>query len=540
MAAPRPAGRTSGVLGVLAAALALGVAELTAALVGRPEAGPLLAVGSAVIDLSPAWLKDFAVRTFGTADKPVLLLTLAAATVAGSAAVGTAASRRPRSAIAALAGLAALAGAAALSRPRAGPIHVLPAAVGAAGSTFALLYGRRPPRLRREGRITLGDLARHGRREGCSTLGDLARHGRPVPRTAPAADRRTLLTRGAVLLGAAVLTGGTGRAITSARQASADGRALVLPPPADPARPLPPGVGARVPGLGPFTTPNDSFYRVDTALIVPRVPHQEWTLRIHGLVDRPVELDLADVLARPLTERDITLTCVSNEVGGPYAGNARWLGVDLAALLREAGIQAGADQVLSRSADGWSASTALDAVLDGRDALLAVAMNGAPLPPAHGFPARMIVPGLYGYVSATKWVTDLKLTRFADERAYWTRRGWAERAPIKTASRIEVPKPFAEVPAGPVAVAGTAWAQHRGIAAVEVRVDDGPWLRAGLAASGGPDTWRQWRMTWQATPGRHRLQVRATDAGGDVQTAERVPPIPAGATGRHTVLVTVT
>ncbi|MFI7461310.1 molybdopterin-dependent oxidoreductase [Nonomuraea sp. NPDC049646] len=520
-----PGAGVSGVFGVLAAALALGVAELTAALVGRPQAGPLLAVGSVFIDLSPAWLKDFAIRAFGSADKPVLLLTLAAVIAAASAAVGTAAPRRPRLAIAALAGLAAIAGAAALSRPGAGPIDALPAAVGAAGSSFALLYTRRRPRPARESRITLGGVV-------C--------YVHPLQLPVPAADRRALLTRGALVLGAAVLTGGAGRAITSARQASADGRALVLPPPADPARPLPPGVGLRVLGLGPFTTPNDAFYRVDTALIIPRVPHQEWTLRIRGLVDRPVELSFADLLARPLTERDITLTCVSNEVGGPYAGNARWLGVDLAALLREAGIQAGADQILSRSADGWTASTALESVLDGRDALLAIAMNGAPLPPAHGFPARMIVPGLYGYVSATKWVTDLKLTRFADERAYWTRRGWAERAPIKTASRIEVPKPFAEVPAGAVTVAGTAWAQHRGIAAVEVRVDGGLWSPAHLAPSAGPDTWRQWQTTWQAARGQHRIEVRATDATGHTQPAERVPPIPDGATGWHTVLVTVT
>ncbi|MEU8036447.1 molybdopterin-dependent oxidoreductase [Streptosporangium sp. NPDC049078] len=527
-AAPPASTPVSAAFGVLAAVLALGVAELTAALAGRPEAGPLLAVGSVFIDLSPAWLKDFAIRTFGAADKPVLLLTLAAVIAIASAAIGTAAPRRPRLAIAALLGLAALAGAAALSRPGAGPVDVLPAVVGAAGGTFALPYSRRGPRPRAGGRVTPGDLMR--------------RYGHPVqpPAPVPGADRRALLTHGAALLGAAVLSGGAGRAITSARQASADGRALTLPPPADPARPLPAGVGAHVPGLGPFTTPNDAFYRVDTALIVPRVPHQEWTLRVHGLVDRPIELTFADLLDRPLAERDITLTCVSNEVGGPYAGHARWLGIDLAALLREAGVQSGADQILSRSADGWSASTALESVLDGRDALLAIGMNGRPLPPAHGFPARMIVPGLYGYVSATKWVTDLKLTRFAAERAYWTRRGWAEQAPIKTASRIEVPKPFAEIPAGAVTVAGTAWAQRRGIAAVEVRVDGGPWRQADLAASAGPDTWRQWRTTWQAAPGQHRIEVRATDATGHTQPAERVPPIPDGATGWHTVLVTVT
>ncbi|MBB4917303.1 molybdopterin-dependent oxidoreductase [Streptosporangium saharense] len=507
MTAEKPARVVMAAFGVLAAALALGSAELTAALIGRPEAGPLPAVGSVFIDLSPAWLKDFAIRTFGAQDKLVLLVGLAAVIVIAAAAIGIAAPRRPYLAIAALTGLAAVAGAAALSRPGSRPADVLPAVVGAAGGAFALLRTRRL--------------------------------SQPGPETDDPA-RRVLLTRGAAMLGLAVLSGGTGRAIVSARRSSADGRALVLPRPADPAGTLPAGVELNVPGLGPFTTPNRAFYRVDTALVIPRVPYQEWTLRVHGMVDRPVELSFADVLARPLTERDITLTCVSNEVGGPYAGHARWLGVDLAALLRETGIRAEADQILSRSADGWTASTALESVLDGRDALLAIAMNGQPLSPAHGFPARMVVPGLYGYVSATKWVVDLKLTRFADERAYWTRRGWAERAPIKTASRIEVPKPFAEIPAGPVTVAGTAWAQHRGVAAVEVRVDGGPWRQADLAASAGPDTWRQWRTTWQATPGQHRIEVRATDATGHTQPAERVPPIPDGATGWHTVLVTVT
>ncbi len=505
--------------GVAAAALALGMAELTAALIERPAAGPLPAAGAVFVDLSPAWLQDFAIRTFGAQDKLVLFLGLTVVVVAGASAIGAAAPRRPRLAIGALVGLAALAGAAALSRPGSLRVDVLPAAVGAMGGTLALLYARRTP---------------PGNR---ATLGDLVRHDSPA--LAGGADRRALLTRGAAMLGVAVLAGGAGRAITSARQGAADGRALVLPGPADPARPLPAGADLNVPGLGPFTTPGDAFYRVDTALVIPRVPHHEWTLRVHGMVDRPAELTFADLLTRPLTERDITLTCVSNEVGGPYAGHARWLGIDLATLLREAGVQAGADQILSRSADGWTASTALETVLDGRDALLAVAMNGRPLPPVHGFPARMIVPGLYGYVSATKWVTELKLTRFTDERAYWTRRGWAEQAPIKTASRIEVPKPFAEVPAGPVTIAGTAWAQHRGIAAVELRVDGGAWWQAGLAASAGPDTWRQWRTTWQATPGQHRLEVRATDATGHTQPAERVPPHPDGATGWHSVLVTV-
>ncbi|MFC7641278.1 molybdopterin-dependent oxidoreductase [Streptosporangium lutulentum] len=269
------------------------------------------------------------------------------------------------------------------------------------------------------------------------------------------------------------------------------------------------------------------------------MPHRDWRLRIHGLVDRPVELTFDDLLARPLAERDITLTCVSNEVGGPYAYHARWLGVDLAALLRQAGVRSGADQILSRSADGWTCATPVETVLDGRDALLAVGMNGQVLPPVHGFPARMIVPGLYGYVSATKWVTDLKLTRFADELAYWTVRGWAERAPIKTASRIDVPKAFARLPAGRLTVAGVAWAQHRGVDAVEVRIDGGPWHQARLAPSANADTWRQWHLDWQVAPGEHRLEVRATDATGHTQPSQRVTPFPDGATGWHSVVVTV-
>jgi len=497
------------VSGLLAATAALGAAELAAALL-RPQASPLLAVGSAFIDLTPAWLKDFAIRTFGANDKPVLLLGLVTAVAACAAAVGVLSTRRPRVAAGGLTALSAIATVAALSRPHAVPTDALPSLIAAVTGVPALLV------LRRARETAPG----------------------PLPGTVRA-DRRALLRTGVAVLGFAAISGGTARAVNAARDAAAGGAGLTLPLPSDPARPLPPGSDLRLPGLSSFTTPNRSFYRVDTALVVPRVPYRDWRLRIHGLVDRPVELTFDQILSRPLLERDITLTCVSNEVGGPYAGHARWLGVDLAGLLREAGVRSGADQILSRSADGWTGGTAVEAVLDGRDALVAIGMNGEVLPAAHGFPARMIVPGLYGYVSATKWVTEIKLTRFADEQAYWTRRGWAESAPIKTASRIEVPKPFARIPAGRTTIAGTAWAQHRGVAAVEVRVDEGPWAQALLAPSPTPDTWRQWHLDWAATRGDHHLEVRATNTAGEVQPSQRTPPFPDGATGRHSVLVTV-
>ncbi|WP_424537101.1 molybdopterin-dependent oxidoreductase [Sphaerisporangium viridialbum] len=507
-------------------AVALGAAQLAAAL-DRPQASPLVVVGSAFIDLTPAWLKDFAIRTFGSDDKLVLLLGLAVVLVVVAAFAGVAAPRHPVLATAAPVVLGLVGCAAALSRPDAIVVDVVPSLVAALAGVLAL----------------------HALRRAWSRVFPaVATGGEPItgyPGTAfdgasgSTGDRRTLLRGGALMIGLAALGGGAGRAVTAVRQAAADPGPLRLPAPTDPAPALPRGVDLRLTGLGPFTTPNADFYRVDTVLVVPRVPHEQWRLRVYGLVERPVELTFADLLALPLVERDITLTCVSNEVGGPYVGNARWLGADLAALLRRAGVRSGADQILSRSADGWTCGTPVQTVLDGRDALLAVGMNGRTLPPEHGFPARMLVPGLYGYASATKWVTDIKLTRFADEQAYWTRRGWAERAPIKTASRIDVPRPFAQVDAGRTMIAGTAWAQHRGVAAVEVRIDGGAWRQARLAASANLDTWRQWHLDWLAAPGRHRLEVRATDVTGHTQPDHRAPPFPDGATGWHSVVVTV-
>ena len=279
--------------------------------------------------------------------------------------------------------------------------------------------------------------------------------------------------------------------------------------------------------------------RVDTALTVPRVDLDGWSLRVQGMVSREARLSFADLLAMPLIERPVTLTCVSNEVGGPYAGTARWLGVPLAPLLRSLGVSAGADQLVARSVDGMTIGTPVATLLDGRDAMLAVGMNGEPLPLEHGFPVRMITPGVYGYAGSCKWLASLELTTFDRFDAYWVERGWAAQAPVKTASRIDRPRPFAQVAAGVVTVAGVAWAQGRGIASVEVRVDDGPWREAELLPAPSADTWVQWRYAWRAGAGPHSLAVRATDRTGAVQTQDRATPFPSGATGWHTISVTV-
>jgi len=310
-----------------------------------------------------------------------------------------------------------------------------------------------------------------------------------------------------------------------------------FPRAAEPVPPLPPGVNLGIKGLSSFITPNSSFYRVDTALILPQVSPQSWQLRIHGMVEREITISFHELLKRPLIEDYITLCCVSNPVAGPYIGNAKWLGASLASLLREARPRAGAEQLICTSVDGFTSGTPIQTVMDGRDALLAVAMNGKPLPVAHGFPARMVVPGLYGYVSATKWVTDIKVTTFRGELGYWAQRGWSQQAPIKTESRIDVP--LNSVPAGRTAVAGVAWAQHKGVDAVHVRVDRGPWQQARLAAVPGIDTWRQWVWEWDATRGTHTIESRATDATGYTQTALQEPPEPNGASGYPSITVSV-
>ncbi|MFC4057487.1 molybdopterin-dependent oxidoreductase [Planomonospora corallina] len=527
--------------GLVAGAVAAGLSLPAAALV-KASAFPVVAAGNAAVDLTPAWLKDWAIRTFGEHDKTVLLAGVLAVLAAAAAYAGILAARDLRYGAALLGGFGALGILAVLTRPGAGPADALPTLLGVAAGVFTL------SRLLRRALLPTGT----GGEEppGVQTPAAMRAEGEPPGVQVPAVmrageeprsfDRRGLLTAalgGAVAAGAGAVAG---RLFTGRSEVDAARAGLALPRPAVPARPVPAGSDLRIKGLSPFFTPNHDFYRVDTALVVPRVDPRGWTLRIGGMVDRQVELTFADLLARPLVEADVTLCCVSNEVGGPYIGNARWLGVRLADLLREAGVRAGADMLLSVSADGWTCGTPAGVVLDGRDALLAVAMNGETLPVDHGFPARMVVPGLYGYVSATKWVTEIKVTRFDRDEAYWTPRGWAAEGPVKTQSRIDLPRPGARLAPGRTVVAGVAWAQHKGVDAVEIRVDGGPWRQARLAQAPTADTWRQWVVDdWDATPGEHTIEVRATDATGYTQTAERTPVAPDGATGLHTVTVTV-
>ncbi|MER7397647.1 sulfite oxidase, partial [Streptomyces sp. NPDC000151] len=374
----------------------------------------------------------------------------------------------------------------------------------------------------------------------------------PAPADGPAAgegkgwDRRGFLLAASAAAAASTGAGVLGRTLNGAGSHALASRShVVLPPPASPAAPIPRGAGLRIAGLGPFVTPSKDFYRIDTALLVPKVDATTWRLRIHGKgVTAPLTLTFDDLLHRDLIERDITLACVSNEVGGSLVGNARWIGVRLAELLRECGVRppsrgGPADQLVARSVDGMTIGSPVEDVMDGRDAMLALGMNGRPLPFEHGFPVRMVVPGLYGYVSACKWIEDIELTTFDAYDAYWVERAWAPKAPVKTQSRIDTPQPAARPRAGTVMIAGVAWAQHRGIDRVEVRVDDGPWQRAELASEDTRDTWRQWSLPWRAAPGTHTLTVRATDRTGKTQPAHRTPPAPDGATGHHSVVVSV-
>jgi len=358
-------------------------------------------------------------------------------------------------------------------------------------------------------------------------------------RAEPTARRQFLLTAG-VSVAAAALGEVAGRSLATRKNVSAAEHAVRFPRASVPAPPLPRGVNLPVPGISPFITPNGQFYRVDTAIIVPQVDPSNWQLRIHGMVARPITITFDELLRRPLIEDYVTLCCVSNPVGGPYIGNAKWLGASYSSLIRAAGPLRGADQLLCTSSDGFTSGTPLSVVLDGhRDSLIAVAMNGAALPTEHGFPARLVVPGLYGYVSATKWVVDIEVTTFASAQGYWVPRGWSQQAPIKTESRIDVPVPGTEVKAGKVTVAGVAWAQHKGIEAVEVRVSGGPWHEAALATVPGIDTWRQWSWEWDAPKGSYLIEARATDKTGYTQTSLVQDVAPNGASGYPSTQVTV-
>jgi DMSO/TMAO reductase YedYZ molybdopterin-dependent catalytic subunit len=502
------------VAGVVAAGAGLAVSELVNGF-AHLRVSPVEAVAECVIRLTPGSVIEFVIQHVGHNDKPLVIAMTLVGLLVISALAGTLAIRSVLAAEGVFAVLGVVVVLAVHSRLPSGPTRYLPAVIGVLVAMVGLAL-----------------LADQARAAAASPPGR-----DPLPENLQAANRRTFLRLAGVVAASAVVVTVVGRALAQGRAKVEAARASLAHrfgtvPEVD-------GVSVGVDGVAPWETPVADFYRIDTALAVPLVVPDDWQVRIHGLVDREITLDYEQLLARGLTHDWLTLCCVSNPVGGNLISNAYWSGVPIGPILAEAGPHPDADAVLSRSTDGWTAGTPLAALTDGRNALFAVAMNGEPLTPEHGFPVRMVVPGLYGYVSATKWVVDLEVTRFSDFSAFWTKRGWSTHGPVKTQSRIDVPRSGSSVSPGPVTVAGVAWAQHRGIRAVEVRVDNGPWQACRLAADPSVDCWRQWSYTWQATGGSHAIQVRATDETGETQTSEVAGVVPNGASGYDSIVVTV-
>ncbi|MDQ1537132.1 MAG: hypothetical protein QOE58_1525, partial [Actinomycetota bacterium] len=485
---------------MVAGLLTVGIATLLAGLMtgwglssGTPS--PVFAVGGAFVDRTPPWLKDFAVATFGTKDKLALIVGMALFLTTICVVIGIVGARRHTAGMVAFGFFGAIGMVAVATRPNAGALDILPTALGTAAGLWAL-----------------------------SILWERAEAGSG----GSAVDRRRFLLGGAGFTIAGLMAATFGQSLGQGAVKAAQSRSAVRLPKASKPVVIPAGVQLDVKGITPYVMPNADFYRIDTAMVVPQLDTADWSLKVHGMVDHEITIDWPTLLSKPMQDSLVTLMCVSNEVGGDLTGNAVWTGWPVSELLKMAGPKPGADMVLSTSSDGWTAGTPLAALTDGRNALLAIAMNGRPLPVEHGFPVRMVVPGLYGYVSATKWVTELKVTTFHDDQGYWTPRGWSALGPVKTESRIDVPRSGERVRAGQVAVAGIAWAQHRGIKAVEVRVDEGAWQPARLAVDASIDTWRQWVFAWQAVKGSHTITVRATDAEGVAQTQTPAAPAPDG------------
>lgn len=508
--------------GIAAGAVTLGVAEVLALALTRIDVvsgtpSPLLAVGGGFVDRTPAWLKDFAVATFGTNDKLALFVGMGVTLFLACALLGVVATIRYRVGLALFAVVGIIGSSIVLTRPGSSALDTLPTIIG----TFA----------------------------GLGVLSWLARGARQSAVVAPtegsAPSRRGVLAWGTgltVLGGVAMYAGRTmsnaSETVQAARQRLTDrfaGAAAISGPPVR----IPADADFKINGLATYVSPNDNFYRIDTALSVPQIDSAAWSIRVHGMVDQEIVMTFDDILNEDLMETAVTLCCVSNQVGGNLIGNAVWTGWPIRELLERAGVSGDADMVLSTSSDGFTAGTPLEALTDDRDAIFAVLMNGEPLPAQHGFPVRMVVPGLYGYVSATKWVVDLKVTTFEADQGYWTPRGWSAEGPIKVQSRIDVPVGGARVDAGAGVIAGVAWDQHTGIDKVEVQVDDGEWQTAELGGSVSDDTWLQWRLAWDAPSGDHTIAVRATNTDGETQTSEEAAVAPNGATGWHTIDVSV-
>jgi len=560
--------------GLISAAVALGIGELLAGLVG-PNSSPVIAIGGAVIDATPRPLKDFAITTFGESDKIALVVGTLVLLAVFAMVLGLLAWTRLKLAAAGVLLFGLLGAAAAMTRPTGTVLDTVPSILGALTGAIALVYlinalGQRTspapasasasraasagpgtadkPIASDRARRAAGDRATDAeadakRQHADETLvAKLRDRLAGVDRSTNSLNRRGFFVAGGLAAGAAVVAGGAG-SLLQRRFAVSGARAdITLPNPSSPAPALPAGadLSASVEGLTPLFTDNNDFYRVDTAITVPQVSPSEWSLRIFGMVDQEVEYTFEDLMNRDdLIERDITLSCVSNQVGDTLAGTARWIGVPLKNLLNEAGIKSGADQLVSRSVDGMTIGTAMDAATNTEDAMIAIGMNGEPLVVDHGFPARMLIPGQYGYVSACKWILEIEATTFDAFDAYWVERDWDREGPIKVFSRIDTPRGLRPVKSGPRMVAGIAWAQTRGIAKVEVKVDGADWTEADLSPEINKNIWRQWTYPVDFAAGSHTIVVRATDGDGEVQPEERVPPFPNGATGWHNIVATV-
>ena len=507
---PRPRAALAGAVAGLAA---IGANELLAGILsGAPSL--VVEIGAAIIALQPPGAKQLMVDLFGDADKLVFNLMVVAGALAGSAILGVVA--RGRFSLAVLGFAAAGVGAMAIAiliDPLVEPFLAIVSTVVSVGVGIGVL------------RLLLTVAA--------------------VPADAPTAEmpdwsRRRFLGTSIAVAGAAATSGVVGRWLAEQSRSGPPVGLTPVPSPVNPLPSLPAGTDLGIEGLSPIITPNPEFYRIDTALLTPRLEAASWRLRVTGMVDRELTYSYDQLLALPLYEQYVTIACVSNEVGGDLVGNARWTGARLRDVLDAAGVWPGATQVVGRSFDGWTCGFPTEWVMTTeREALIAVAMNGEPLPAEHGFPARLIVPGLYGYVSATKWLTNIELATLEAFDAYWVPLGWAKEAPILTQSRIDVPREGSTVASGPVAVAGVAWAPDRGISAVEVQIDDGPWQPAVLSRPISDATWVQWQHAWDATPGAHLLRVRASDGTGTVQESRQTPPAPDGARGYHAIGVTV-
>lgn len=492
--------------GVVSALAAVGAGHGVAALI-NPVSSPLIAVGSTLIDAAPTPAKEFAVKTFGSYDKPILISGIAVVLLIFAGLLGLIAWRRQ---ILALAGISLL---------------------GVAGMIWAVYRGAAVDGVASLAAGVVGIIALW--RLSMITIERSTTAERPLLR------RRSLLLGLGITAAVAAVGGGIGMAADRVRQAGSTARrAMGLPAPASAAKAIP--AGTQLEPMTAFTTAIDDFYRVDISLVTPRIDSASWTLTIDGMVDKPLTLSYTDLIKLPMIERNITLTCVSNEVGGPYVGNARWLGVPFSEIIKLVGVRPGVEQAYSYSEDGgYTCSTPYQALRDGRDAMIVVGMNGEVLPDKNGFPARMLVPGLFGFVSATKWLKRIEFTTYAKRSAYWTERDWATDAPILTQSRIDVPKSLDALPQAKPVIAGVAWAQHRGIAGVEIRIDGGDWKETKLADEAGIDQWRQWSYVYDGPAGRHSAQVRATDSLGDTQAEVRTKVFPSGARGWHEIQFTV-